>query len=387
MESSLLTPPESHTSLHTAVSQYNIAVLEIWKDPSGDPVQLLDHPPHKIYHTISVGLGFQPRSIAIVQPNRVYVECESERECESINSQLHNIDELGEENVKVKGVKAMGDLYRHYRQVMHGLVPGVIYTNPGIDVDGTAEDRGALVDAVCRDLNREERELLLQKLQGAIPKTPKKTLVEMPAVTANISSVSNIESTNNVGRGLTIGKPPKFSQFSGEVPVPKGEVSYEQWKYEIVCTQGMYTEVLITEGIRRSVRGQAADMARFMGPNVSPTEILKKLDVIFGRIATVDTLMQEFYKLVQGKTEKVATFAGRLEDALNHIRGLHPHSITGREVDSHLKERLFHGIRSSLRDSVRYLYDHSTYHQLLVAIRKSESESDEDQGQSTSFAC
>ena len=54
-------------------------------------------------------------------------------------------------------------------------------------------------------------------------------------------------------------------------------------------------------------------MAWYMGPTASVTDILDKLAVIFGTVASFDVLMQNFYKVMQGNNEKVPSFAMRLE--------------------------------------------------------------------------
>ena len=51
-------------------------------------------------------------------------------------------------------------------------------------------------------------------------------------------------------------------------------------------------------------------MARYMGPTASVSDILEKLSVIFGTVASFDVLMQNFYKISQGN-EKVPSFATR----------------------------------------------------------------------------
>ena len=61
-------------------------------------------------------------------------------------------------------------------------------------------------------------------------------------------------------------------------------------------------------------------MARYMGPTASISDILVKLTVIFGTVALFDVLMQNFYKITQGNSEKVPSFATRLEGTLNQTR-------------------------------------------------------------------
>ena len=68
----------------------------------------------------------------------------------------------------------------------------------------------------------------------------------------------------------------------------------------------------------RSLKGAAADMAHYMGPTASVPEILEKLSLIFGTVTSFNMLMQNFYKISQGK-EKVPSFVTKLEGTLNQI--------------------------------------------------------------------
>ena len=119
-------------------------------------------------------------------------------------------------------------------------------------------------------------------------------------------------------------------------------------------------------------------MARYMGPTAGVSKILEKLSVIFGTVSLFDVLMQNFYKISQGN-EKVPSFATRLEGTLNQIRIKCPGRIADHEVSSHLKDRLFHGVKKHIRDSMQYLYSnpHTTYSELVVTARRAESKAEE----------
>ena len=56
------------------------------------------------------------------------------------------------------------------------------------------------------------------------------------------------------------------------------------------------------------------------GPTASVSDILEKRLVIFGTVASFHVLMQNFYKITQGSSEKVPSFTTRLEGTLNQIR-------------------------------------------------------------------
>ena len=137
--------------------------------------------------------------------------------------------------------------------------------------------------------------------------------------------------------GLHIGTP-KINTFSGNVTPGKTEVSYEQWNHEVQCIKDHYPESVVWESIMRSLKGAVADMAQYMGPTASVSDILEKLSVIFGTVVSFNVLMQNFYKITQGGNEKVPSFATRLEGTLNQIRLRCPRQIADQEVPWHLKE-------------------------------------------------
>ena len=77
---------------------------------------------------------------------------------------------------------------------------------------------------------------------------------------------------------------PKNKHLSGNVAPGKTEVSYEQWSHEVQCIKDHYPESVVRESIMRSPKGAAADMAHYMGPTASVSEILEKLLVILAQL-------------------------------------------------------------------------------------------------------
>ena len=97
---------------------------------------------------------------------------------------------------------------------------------------------------------------------------------------------------------------------------------------------------------------------------------------LYGSVESFDTLMQEFYRIVQGKTEKVQTFILHLERALKAIKQQHPCAITEEVGIKHLKDCLFHGLKPNIHNALHYMYDKpdSQYSQLVMVMRKPETE-------------
>ena len=92
---------------------------------------------------------------------------------------------------------------------------------------------------------------------------------------------------------------PKLSTFSGERV--KGEVSFEQWSYELQTLRKPYSDSALREGIQHSLRGAAADTVRNMGPDVPLDTILKKFTIVYGNVKSFDLLMTDFTGQIKGK--------------------------------------------------------------------------------------
>ena len=92
---------------------------------------------------------------------------------------------------------------------------------------------------------------------------------------------------------------PKMSAFSGERA--KGEVSFEQWSYELQTLRKTYSDSALREGIEHSLRGAEADTMRNLGPDVPLDTIIKKFTIVYGNVKSFDILMQDFYCADQGR--------------------------------------------------------------------------------------
>ena len=167
---------------------------------------------------------------------------------------------------------------------------------------------------------------------------------------------------------------PKLSAFSGERV--KGEVSFEQWSYELQSLRKTYSDSALREGMQCSLRGAAADTVRNMGPDVPLDTILKKFTIVYGNVKSFDLLMRDFYHADQGEEESIPSFATRMEELLSQIRDKYPEKFTHPEEQRLLKDWLFHGCKKSVWDSVKYCFadPHMDYMQFLEECRKVEDE-------------
>ena len=111
-------------------------------------------------------------------------------------------------------------------------------------------------------------------------------------------------------------------------------------------------------------------------PGAMLDDIIDKFKWLYRFVESFDTLTQEFYRIMQGKNEKVQTFVLHLERPLKAIKQQHPYAMTEEEGVRHLKDCLFHGLKPNLHNTLHYMYDKpdSQYSQLVMGLENAETE-------------
>ena len=200
------------------------------------------------------------------------------------------------------------------------------------------------------------------------PKSPFQFPVTEHDMTTNIIS--------NLVKGALRTTVPRLSNYSGDMTGKAGEVSFEQWSFEVQGLRKTSSESAIREGMNRSLKGPAADTVRNMGPEATLDEILKKLSINYGVVISFDALMGNFFKADMLTSETVPLYANRIESLMSRIRDRFPERISPEEAQEKLRDRLFHGCLKDTRNSVRFLYANKTitYLDLLESCRKAEEE-------------
>ena len=86
--------------------------------------------------------------------------------------------------------------------------------------------------------------------------------------------------------------------------------------------------------------------------------------------------MRDFYHADQGEEESIPSFATNMEGLLSQVRDKFPEKFTHTKEQKLLKDRLFHGCRKNIRDSVKYCFTNPQvdYMQFLEECRKIEDE-------------
>jgi hypothetical protein len=199
--------------------------------------------------------------------------------------------------------------------------------------------------------------------------------VEMPGI--SVSSIGTSEVGTSKQRSPEIkGKIPKFDTFSGELPTPKLESTFDEWMYEISSSEGLYSERLMEDGIKKSLKGLALRQARFLGAKATMDEIMAKLTEQFGQRASDDVMLTEYQAISMTKGERIQSYTDRLQDTLSRIRFKYPNLMTDKEASESLRKRFFHGLTDKLRDSLRHTYRRTaeTYNELVIDALDIEAE-------------
>lgn len=175
---------------------------------------------------------------------------------------------------------------------------------------------------------------------------------------------------HHLGRNFSI-KVPTIPQFSGTTTIPKGEISFPEWRFEVNCllNDSELSESSILQAIRSSLRGTARKMLLPMGETATARQIMAKLDALYGDTSSNEMLMQEFFNLSQSADESVTDYGCKIELALQSA--IANGYLASEKRDCHLRHQLWHGLYSErLKDQTHHKCDSvDNYDQLLKEIR------------------
>lgn len=169
---------------------------------------------------------------------------------------------------------------------------------------------------------------------------------------------------------------PKIVQFSGDEPPQKGDVSYQEWHFEVSCLANdpdVQPNILI-QAIRKSLRGTARKLLIPLGENATVAQIMHKLDNFFGDISTNGMIMQQFFNEYKKSDESVTSFGCRLETLLQ--TAIDKGYIGSEGKNDLLKHKFWTSLNDQeLQSQTRHKYDTiDDYTRLLWEIRQVEKE-------------
>lgn len=166
---------------------------------------------------------------------------------------------------------------------------------------------------------------------------------------------------------------PRIPTFSGD---QKGEATFEVWKYEVRCIlrEGNFDETIIVQSLRSSLKGQARNLLLTLSEDVTPEQILDKLEGVYGNVYSSEALLQKFYTEKQQPNQTVADYGMKLESLLQSAieRG----HVNPESKDDMLRSKFWSGLRDPLlRNATRHKYDCiSSFDTLMREVRAIELE-------------
>lgn len=154
---------------------------------------------------------------------------------------------------------------------------------------------------------------------------------------------------------VTSSQQPRISLFYGDNI--KGEATYAQWVYEVKCLllEKTHKPEAISQAIRRSLRGEASNLARRLGISATIPEILNKFESVYGDVDTKEHLLSKFYSAKQGDTENVTKWSCRLEDILS--TAVERKLVEPDKVNEMLRNMFWQGLKPALKDISGYKFE------------------------------
>ncbi|CAG2232586.1 unnamed protein product [Mytilus edulis] len=139
----------------------------------------------------------------------------------------------------------------------------------------------------------------------------------------------------------------------------------------VSCSNSSYAKPKIP-CIRGSLKGKARGLLLSLPDGATPTQIIEKLDGIYGNVFSSEALLQKFYMETQKQGQSVADYGMRLEDIAQ--KAVEKGQISSQAKNDMLRSKLWSGLRDPLlKNASRYKYDTvEKFDQLLKEIRSIE---------------
>ena len=119
----------------------------------------------------------------------------------------------------------------------------------------------------------------------------------------SVHSYAGGPSVQGVSGTTFLHKMPRLPWFSG-TEREKDTVRFEQWLHSISDARKTFNNQWVRAAINKSCVGDAADAICCLPPGATLDDIIEKFKWLYGSVESFDTLMQEVYQIVQGKTER-----------------------------------------------------------------------------------
>ena len=172
----------------------------------------------------------------------------------------------------------------------------------------------------------------------------------------------------------------RISTFSGHPQCKGGEVTYRQWRFEVMgLVNDGNRETHILQTIRKSLRGAASEVLLSVGESATLSQLLREMETVFGNVASTEKLLQDFYRASQTSEQSVSTWASSISNQMTVILARDDSTIDPSNRNLMLRRKFFAGLESSdLKNALRHKYDGGeTYNNLVLSARELELENAE----------
>ena len=118
----------------------------------------------------------------------------------------------------------------------------------------------------------------------------------------------------------------------------------------------VYSDAIILHPICCSLHGKAADVILHLGEDVHISQVLGKLDQIFGNVLPSENILEKFYIVRQEAKEDVALLRCRIEDLLAQLRK--KNTIMSNASEGMLRTKFYSELKSAaLKSAIRPKFD------------------------------
>jgi hypothetical protein len=171
-----------------------------------------------------------------------------------------------------------------------------------------------------------------------------------------------------------ISQKPRLPLFSGDST--SKDIPYYQWRHHVDCllNNPAYSDSDISDAIRFSVKGTAAEISLCIGPNAKPSEILDQFDISFGDVSSKSLLREQFFSAKRSKEESMVAWHTRLKKLMHsaQLKG----AISTSEAEDCLRSRFWWGINNErIHEALRVDHNNKvSMNSLLASARGLEEE-------------
>ena len=170
--------------------------------------------------------------------------------------------------------------------------------------------------------------------------------------------------------------PPRLPLFSGETSGKSGSVTYRQWKYHVnsLIDNPAYPDHVVIHAIHQSVRELAAEYLMNFDTQLSPSDLLRNFDSVFGNVLDEDQMSKQLFTSTQMQNETIVAWSCRVQKLVNDL--FMQNQISIESAQQKLRSRFWNGLKEgALKEALRTSFSNGMpFHQLLTQARKLEFE-------------